>query len=143
LIVPEPADDSSGHSLRRLPRGQSFDQAIRQGAQSIQCSVSFSCTEAQLFCDIFSAFVVTTVRKNAASFLQGNFHLGDRSFIDPAHETSQTSDPREAASGGMQQAAPVHPARPQQMLAGMARAPAGAFAPGTDGFRQPAWRWIG
>jgi hypothetical protein len=82
------ADEISRHSLGRLPRGQSFDQAIRQGAQSIQCGVSFSCAKPQLFSDIFSALVVAAVWKNAAGFLQGNFHLGDRSIIDPVHEPS-------------------------------------------------------
>jgi hypothetical protein len=83
------AEERSGHSLGRLQRGQSFDQAIRQGAQSIQCGVSFSCAKPQLFSDIFSALVVAAVWKNAAGFLQGNFHLGDRSIIDPVHEPSQ------------------------------------------------------
>jgi hypothetical protein len=91
MIIPKIVQlmKSSGHSLSRFPRGQSFDQAIRQGAQSIQRRVSFSCAESQLFSDIFSAFVVAAVWKNAASFLQGYFHLGDRAIVDPTHRPSQ------------------------------------------------------
>jgi hypothetical protein len=62
-----------------------FERAMSDGPQSAQGGVSLLRTELQFLRDVATAFVVATVRKDAAGFFQDEIHVCNRPIIQSGH----------------------------------------------------------
>jgi hypothetical protein len=69
----------------RRPLLYLFERALRDHPQVGQGSVALHRVPFQYLCNVFSAFMITTVGKEAAGFFQYKFHIDDGTLIQFTH----------------------------------------------------------